>query len=277
VVADAAVVVVINGVKSYGVTVMHGSSIHLKRLPSFKPFLEFNLHFMLNQPFRNLFVAVFGISLLLTSCNNTPKQVEDVPLVGTPDNFDYGKVENNTYTNTYFKCSMKLPKEWVVQDQDVVDELREKGKEAMTDGNKALKEQIDAASINTASLLTISKTDMRLATESNPNIILIAENVNRAPDIDNGAKYLKSAKSFLQKSNAAIVSISDDFEEEIINGTQFFRMDAVMNVSEQLVNQRYHVTISKGFAFIIIETFQTEEQELFMLDYVKSIRFEKEK
>jgi hypothetical protein len=232
---------------------------------------------MIQQTSRSLLIAAFGLSFLLTSCDNTPKQVEDVPLVGTPDNFDYGKVENNTYTNRYFKCSMKLPKEWVVQDQEVVDELRKKGKEAMTEGNEALKEQVDAASINTASLLTVSKVDMRLATESNPSIILVAENVNRAPGMDNGAKYLESAKSFLLKSNAQIESISDDFEEEIINGTQFFRMDAVMNVSGQLVNQRYLVTISKGFAFVIIETFQTEEQELFMLDYVKSIRFEKEK
>lgn len=232
---------------------------------------------MINLTFRNLIVAVFGLSLLLTSCDNTPKQVEDVPLVGTPDNFDYGTVKNNTYTNTYFKCSMKLPKDWVVQDQEVVDELRQKGRDAMTEGNDALKEQIDAASINTASLLTISKVDLRLATESNPSIILVAENVNRAPDIDNGAKYLENAKTLLQRSNAAIESISDDFEEEIINGTQFFRMDVAMNVSGQIVYQRYLATISKGFAFIIVETFQTEEQELFMLDYVKSIRFEKEK
>lgn len=232
---------------------------------------------MKHQNFRILAFAIISLTLTITSCLDSTKQVEDVPIVGKPDNFDYGKVTNHVYKNSYFKCTMNLPKEWVVQDQAVMDEIQKNGREELSGGNDDFQEKIEASSINTATLLTISKFDMRAATESNPSIILIAENVNRDKSIDDGAKYLAQARKMLEQSAASIEYMSDNYKEEIINGTQFHRMDITMNVANQQVHQRYFATISKGFAFVIVATYLSEDQEVFMRDYITSIRFEKEK
>lgn len=41
------------------------------------------------------------------------------------------------------------------------------------------------------------------------------------------------------------------------------------------VHQRYYVTISKGYAFAIIEAYMNEKEDTFMHDYIYSLKFEK--
>ncbi|MBK9455745.1 MAG: hypothetical protein IPO24_09235 [Bacteroidetes bacterium] len=50
-----------------------------------------------------IFAPVFVALLLVVSCKN---------YIGIPDNFDYGKIENNVYVNEFFGMKMPLNEGW---------------------------------------------------------------------------------------------------------------------------------------------------------------------
>ena len=123
---------------------------------------------MFHKTFYKFPLAVLLLSLIVTACTNsntssTKSEKEaptaDAPTIGKPDNFDYGKVENNVYRNSYFKCTMNVPKGWVIRDSEASKKLHEKVEEEIVRGNESLKEDIAASDINSADLLGISKFD----------------------------------------------------------------------------------------------------------------------
>ena len=222
--------------------------------------------------------CILLLSLLLFSCNNLSgdKEAEEVPKIGIPESFDYGKVENNVYRNKYFKCSMRVPSEWKVVDKETMDELTGKASETVAGDDEELKQAIEVGQINSANLLSVSKLDLATATELNPNIMILAENVSRSSIVMDGNDYLKSAKELLARTQMNYTYISDDFKKEVINGTPFYRMDVTLDLQGIEAKQCYLATISKKFAFVVILTYFTEEEKAFIDNYIKTLKFEKE-
>lgn len=221
---------------------------------------------------------IFLFSLILFSCNNLSgdAETEEVPEIGIPESFDYGKVENDVYRNKYFKCSMRVPKDWIVQDKETVKELAETASERVAGDDEVLKEAVEVGQINSANLLAVSKLDIATALEPNPNFMLLAENVSRAPQIAEGKDYLEQAKMLMSRSQMTYSSISDHFEKEVINGEVFYRMDVTVVNGGIDVKQCYLATIKKKFAFVIVVTYFDDSQKDFIFDYIKTLKFEKE-
>lgn len=217
-------------------------------------------------------------SVILVSCNNLTGEAtdEDVPEIGIPESFDYGKVENNVYRNKYFKCSMRVPANWNIVDKETMDELAGNASERVAGDDEELKQAIEVGQINSANLLSVSKFDLATATEPNPNVMILAENVSRNPQVTEGKDYLESVKELMRRSQMNYTYISDDLKKEVINGTTFYRMDATLTNNMMEIQQCYLVTITKKFAFAVIITYFTEEEKAFIDEYVRTLKFEKE-
>ncbi len=193
----------------------------------------------------------------------------------TPDNFDYGKVNDNIYTNDFFKCNIKLPEGWIVQSKEQTQRLANVGKEIVAGEDKKIESMIKASEINTANLLAVFQYELGSAVEYNPNIIIVAENIKNAPEIKNGSDYLFQSRQFLKQSQIQHDYLSEDFENEVINGTEFYKMDAHINYMGLKIKQIYYSTITNGFSFNVIISYKNDDQKKVLLESIKSITFEK--
>lgn len=235
---------------------------------------------MTPHAFQKLIFAFLSL-LILTACDDhsvkqeksaQTEQPEAAPTIGKPANFDYGKVEDNLYTNTYFNCTMKIPKGWIVRDQETTAELQESVKKKFDETNQELKQALDASEINSANLLGISKLDVKTATVSNPNLMIIAENITTNPGVKTGRDYLISGKKLMQQAQLDYEFLGEP-KEEFINGKSFYVMNLILHLGTADVHQRYYATISKGFAIAIIEAYTNEKEDTFMQDYIHSLKF----
>lgn len=238
---------------------------------------------MLQHSFQKLTFAFLGL-LFLSACENTPsvrqeqpeqaEQPEVEPTIGKPANFDYGKVADNVYSNSYFNCTMKIPKGWVVRDEETTAQLHESVKKKFDETNQELKQALDASEINSANLLGISKFDLEAPSASNPNMMIIAENISSNTGVKTGRDYLIAGKKLMQQTQINYEFLGEP-KEEFINGKSFYVMNVIQHTGTADVRQRYYVTISNGFAFAIIEAYQNEKEDAFMHDYIYSLKFEK--
>ncbi|MDY0780484.1 hypothetical protein [Tenacibaculum sp. IB213877] len=189
----------------------------------------------------------------------------------TNNNFDYGGFEDNTYINNFFKIKFDLPVNWVIQSREQTEALAKKGRKLIVGDDDNLKSIIDASEINTANLLTAFKYEQGAAVDYNPNIAVVAENISNAPGIKTGGDYLFHAKKFLSQGSFKYDYLSENFENEKINGLDFYRMDASINQLGILIKQSYYSTIINGFSLNLIVSYSTEQQKNELLKSLNTI------
>jgi len=105
--------------------------------------------------------------------------------------------------------------------------------------------------------------------------MIVAESVKAAPGIKTGSDYLFQARRILQQASFKYDYISQEFEKEMINGAEFYKMDAHLTYMGLAIQQRYYTTISKGFSFTVIVSYVTEEQQKVLLGAISSMKFKK--
>jgi hypothetical protein len=208
--------------------------------------------------FNSLFLAI----LLSTGCSK-----------GKPDNFDYGKVENNKYTNSYFGCEISLPGEWVVQSREQLDGLSEEGRDMLAGESSTTKAMLKASEIRSANLLGVFKYQRGAAVDFNPNFMVVAENVSALPGIKTGSDYLFQTKKLLSKTQLQYDYIDTVFAVEKINGTPFHRMNASIDAMGTKINQEYYSTIMRGFSFCVILTYNTDEHREELMSMFNTLKF----
>ena len=209
-------------------------------------------------------LSIFLFSISIISCSK----------VGKPDNFDYGKVENNTYLNSFFKLKMDVPADWKVQNEEQKEQLAKMGQEIInSDGNALTKAVLKASEINTAYLLSVFKHEQGAPVDFNPSIMLIAENLALAPGVKSGEDYLFHTRKLLQNS-PIYKSIDEDIVAEKLDGVAFHKMNAVINSPNINVTQTYYSTIRDGFSLNMIISYSNEEEKNTLLNAVNSINFE---
>jgi hypothetical protein len=196
-------------------------------------------------------IGTILIIVLFTNCASN----------GKPENFDYGSVNDNVYTNDFFKCNIKLPEDWIVQSKEQTERLADMGKDLVAGDDKKLESVIKASEINTANLLAVFQHELGSAVDYNPNIMIVAENVTNAPGIKNGSDYLFQSRRFLKQSQLQYDYLSEEFESETINGTEFHVMDAHMNYMGLDIKQIYYSTITSGFSFNVIVSYINDDQK----------------
>jgi hypothetical protein len=193
---------------------------------------------------------------------------------GKPDNFDYGRVENSKYVNSFFDLEMTLPPDWSVQTQEQLEHLTNAGKELVAGDDERMQAVLKASEINTANLLAVYQYELGSPVDYNPSIMLIAENIQRASGVRTGGDYLFHSRKLLEQSQMKYDHLDKEFEKEVINGLDFYKMNAEMSYMGVTFKQVYYSTVLKGFSFNAIISFANDEQKSDLLKFIHSIKFQ---
>ena len=225
---------------------------------------------------KKILFSLLTLSLIVTGCKN--QNPLDPTTANTPESlpdFDYGHVKNNVYTNTYFDMTMNVPKNWKVQDEEQVKYLMEKGKEVAAGDNENMKAAVEASTINSANLLTVYQFEMGSAVPFNPSLLVIAENVQFAPGVKNGSDYLYQARKMIEQSQVHYDYLDEEFKREVINGTEFYSMNAEISNGGTTIHQVYYSTVLKDFSFSLILSYANDDQKTELLSSLHSMKFKK--
>ncbi|MHA3787196.1 hypothetical protein ACX0HA_03230 [Flavobacterium hauense] len=215
-----------------------------------------------------LFIAFF----ILAGCN----KYEDRPVaVKEIEGFDYGRVRNNTYTNTFFNVKMDVPKGWQVQDEKQKEELMQQGRDAALTDDTKKNAAIKASEITTANLFTAFAHEPNTV-PFNHNLIMIAENVGQYSFAVTPEVYLNKLNKGLSSGTMNIVQIDNSFRKKTLNGMDFYQMNLVTYLEDMRISQTYLITIEKGFAFGFIYTYADDAQKSEIEKAINSLRPYKE-
>ena len=189
-----------------------------------------------------------------------------------PANFDYGKVENNQYVNSYFNVRMSIPEGWHVQTQEQIEHITKVGKDMVAGDDEKMKAIVKASDVNTANLLGVFQHEYGAAVNFNPNFMVIAENLQQAPGIRTGKEYLFHSRKLLTQAQFQYDHIDEDFAKEVIDGVEFYAMKAEISVMGIDIRQIYYSTIIKGFSFNVIISYSTDQEKQVLLDVINSMK-----
>ncbi len=209
-------------------------------------------------------IILILLSIVIVSCKTN----------GIPENFDYGKVENNIYTNSFFNLNMTLPTDWVVQTKEQNDQLMKLGQEMLANDNENLKAAIKASEINTANLLTIFEHEVGSVVEYNPSMVLIVENLRFSPGIKSGKDYLTQSKKVLKQTQIKYNNIDDTkFEKVNVNKQDFYLMNLSLNHLNMNIKQGYYSILKNGFSINVIISYVTEKQKQELEKILNTLKF----
>jgi hypothetical protein len=191
------------------------------------------------------------------------------------NNFDYGKVENYKYSNSFFNYEITLPVDWIVQTKEQTEELAKTGKELLAGDDAKMKAVIKASEVNSAFLLTAFQYETGAPVDYNASISILSENIKNYPGIKNGSDYLFQAKRLMEQSQFKYDHLDKEFDKKVINGVVFYTMNARIKYMGQNIKQVYYSTILNGFSLNIIISFVDKKQKKELFKSIDSITFVK--
>lgn len=186
--------------------------------------------------------------------------------------FDYGRVVDNKYTNSYFDFELAIPKNWVVVTNSELDDLQEESTEIFTESDSSFKKMVNATKVSSANLLTVFQYKIGTSTHYNPCISMLVENVAKSSSMKSGSDYLQTVKLLMTKSGIAYNLENSQIKKEIIDSIEFYKFAVEVKVKNIKPKQYYYTTIIKGFAVSIIISYINESQEKDLLNAIKSLR-----
>ena len=218
---------------------------------------------------QNITLLIAFVGLTLTGCNNKPITEEQ--------GFEYGKVNNGRYTNTFFDIQINVPKTWFVQSQEQSQEIMDEGQKIVAGDNENMKRALKASEINSAGLLTVFKYEQGAAVAFNPSIMLVAENLKNAPGIKSGNEYLFHSRKLMVAGQIKYTRLDEKFEKRVINGWEFYVMNAAADYNGTTVSQTYIATVKDKFALAFIYSYADDEQKAELEKLINTIDFYKKK
>lgn len=202
---------------------------------------------------RHLFLISI-LALVFVSCNKK----ESKPL-----NFDYGKVENAVYKNSYFKFSIDLPSNWEF--------LTQKESQNLLDAESADKNMQTQTSVNLLTALEDEKLNPNA--DFLANLSIIAENLKGSDRVKNGTDYLMLTRKALDDKGIKHEYPDKGSMTEKINGTEFSTM-RVNTVEPGLTfSQKFYTTIVNGYALTFIQSYVNENQLVELDKTMQSLEF----
>lgn len=229
------------------------AAVYLLRVP-----LAYPQRLMLMHMKGRIFVAVVLLALLV-GCK--PK--------GGSEIFDYGKVENGRYTNTFFGCSMDVPEGWTPLTKEQIAELESRGRKIAVGEESKPIDGRKASDISAASIMTVYKHPYGTVQGYNPSMSLIVENLHRYGSIKNGDQYLGHSRGRLV-SYGLFQSVDSVFTKEVVNGAIFYRMHCVSSTDTERVEQDYIATVVNRFALTFILSYRNDSEKELMMKSLQS-------
>lgn len=229
---------------------------------------------------KNILIAISLFVLgFVTSCGTktskslttAPEKTEKDVIVGETQQFDFGRIENQTYINDYFGLQIPYDENWFVQDQEQMKHLVKIGQEMVAGDDETFKSMIKASEVNSAYLFTIFQYEVGTPVDFNPSFMTIVENVSFAPGIKKGSDYLYNVKRMLEYSQMEY-TFEDEIYEEKVDDVVFDVMVAKTQAGGVEISQKYYSTLRKGFVLSFISSFSTKEQKSELDAMIKEIK-----
>lgn len=199
---------------------------------------------------KQLLVILLAVSLIF-SIGCTKKSGSDKVTLG--------ETNNGVYTNDFFNLKINVPQDWYSPTKEEMDQIANVGNEAVAGDDEELKNQLDLAKEKTLNLLFVFKHPLDFLGGVNYNFMCIAENLGIAGiSVKTGDAYLDAAKELMK--NAGLPYEFSEYGTADIGGKSFTTMDAVVNLGDLTLTQRYHTAIIKGYAMNFVLSFTTEEE-----------------
>ena len=211
--------------------------------------------------------------LLLAGCNPTPPPSVPVEELAEKGEFDYGHLEHNKYVNDFFKFEIQIPEGWAIQNKEQMKNLAKMGQKMVSGDDENMAAAVKASQINSANLLVAYQHELGSMVETNPNIMVVAENVKNFPGIKTGQEYLFQAKKMLERSQVKYTFQEISESPVSYDGKDFYEMAATLEVGGQSVTQKFYSTILNGFSFNIITTYFNEDEAENLQEILKTMRF----
>lgn len=189
--------------------------------------------------------------------------------------FDYGRIENSTYLNSYFNFEIAIPADWIVQNKEQMESLKKAGTDLVVGDNTNLKAAFKATEINSANLLFVYQYERGAAVEYNPSFLMVAENIKDFPGIKTGSDYLFQARRLMEQAQIKYDYLDTEFVKESIDGVDFYKMNAEIVYMGIGIKQIYYASILKGFSLTVIISFTNDEQKNNLLTAINSMKFNK--
>jgi len=210
-------------------------------------------------------ISFLLILILMINCSNSSE----------PKDFDYGKIENDRYTNSYFDLELNLPSHWIVQTKEQTENLTKIGKDLVAGDNKNMRAAFNASEINTANLLTVFQYEVGSAVDFNPGFMLMAENLKAFPGIKTGSDYLFQVRRAMKQSQFQYDSIDDEFKKIIIDNQEYYLMNTSVSYAGYTIRQEYYSTLQDGFCISAIISYNDDEQKSVLKKVINSMKFKK--
>lgn len=171
--------------------------------------------------------------------------------VNAQSEFDRGFVKDGTYFNAGLGFSFKYPKDWSVHGDATNKQIQEVGKQQIVESGALSKSSAEVSLKNGHYLLTVFRHPLGTpGVTFNPAVLVLAEKVDYAPGIRNGADFLLNVRALLSKSG---VQVPDEKPgEHSFAGWQFFRDDYTLETNGVRVVQTHFATVTKGYALVFM-------------------------
>lgn len=217
------------------------------------------------QAMKTNLLSIILFALIASECYCQSKPVD----------FDYGRIENSKYLNSYFDFEITIPASWIIQNREQMDKMAKAGKDLVVGDDTNLRAAIKASEINTANLLVVYQYERGSAVDYNPGIVIVAENIQDYPGIKTGSDYLFQVRKLLDQSQVKYDYIDKETSREVINRIDFYKMNAGIIMMGTDIKQVYYSTVMRGFSLNIIISFINDEQKNDLLALINSIKFNK--
>lgn len=185
---------------------------------------------------------------------------------------DLGVMDKGAYKNDYFGLEMKVPEEWDVQDAEAMNQIMEAGKEMVAGGDAKKKKDLDLAEEQTLNFVMAFKYPPEQQQPINPNIICNAEKLSFLQGVKTGKDYLDSAKNMMLETQMPYKFDKEVYTEKL-GGKDFDVMEAVIEVGDMKITQKYHTAIMNGYALNFIITYFDDASKAEVDSILKSIQF----
>lgn len=194
----------------------------------------------------------FCVIVLFSACqgesnNNTPT-----------NKFDYGKIENQVYSNQFFNFKMDVPPSWHVTTHEEMAEITGQGMDLVAGKETETEKMVEAAKIATAQLLNISQFPINSNVANNATLIVTVDNISEFPEIRDGKDYLISTKETFSAMGMEL-ELTDDISEKILSNQTFHQLGIKISFPEGSISQQYISAVKKDFIFNIVLTYGNEE------------------
>jgi len=207
----------------------------------------------------------FLLAIVLLSCNDSNK---------IPKNFDYGKIENGVYRNSFFDFELPIPADWNVQNREQMDQIGEEGRKIISEHNKELSEKIKASEISSATLFYVFKyRDDTITGQFNSSFGMVVENLGKFSRVRNGKDYLENAKALMERSGITY-HFAPSFKTERLGNKDFTLMELTARYKGDIdVSQLYYCYVEKRFAVSQVASYGNDEQKTELLKILSNIHF----